>query len=224
MLRGSLCRSLIIQDDNELIPAVLKHRLRQSIVRHGPANCGNSRVPVFRAGQLFSHDGQRRVAKIRSGNTQLLHRHAAIQTAGAMDLQPVGKKVDLHRRSLCIDAIISVNDRIQNGLADGIDRIFRPILPCAGDRINDRADLHIPAAEGNGILHHRVNGAFDALIVGKAGRIGIRIADLRSRNNNCGNAKLREIALRIETEIHDGSQGHFPVADDIQHFQRLLSG
>ena len=141
-----------------------------------------------------------------------------------MDLQPVGKKIDLHRRSLCIDAIISVNDRIQNGLADGIDRIFRPILPRACDRINDRADFHIPAAEGDGILHHPVNGAFDALVVGKAGRISIRIADLRSRNNNCGNAKLGEITLRIEAEIHDGSQSHFPVADDIQYFQRLLSG
>ena len=122
-----------------------------------------------------------------------------------MDLQPVGKKVDLHRRSLCIDAIISVNDRIQNGLADGIDRIFRPILPRACDRINDRADLHIPAAEGDGILHHPVNGAFDALVVGKAGRIGIRIADLHSRNSDRGNTELWEITLRIETEIHDGS-------------------
>ena len=154
----------------------------------------------------------------------MLHRHAAIQTAGAVDLQPIGKKVDLHRRSLCVNAVISVNDRVQNGLADGIDRIFRPILPCAGDRVNDRANLHIPAAECNGILHHRVNGALDALVVCKAGRIGIRITDLCSRNNDRGNAQLREIALRIEAEIHNGSQGHFPIAGDIQHFQRLFSG
>ena len=30
VLRGSLCRSLIIQDNNELIAAIFKYRLRQS--------------------------------------------------------------------------------------------------------------------------------------------------------------------------------------------------
>ena len=122
-----------------------------------------------------------------------------------MDLQSVGKKVDLHRRPLCINAVIPVDDCIQNSFADSLDRIFRPVIPCASHRINDRANLHIPAAEGHSILHHGINGAFNTLIIGKPGRICVRITDLCSRNDDRSNAELRKIPLRVKAEIHDSS-------------------
>ena len=46
-----------------------------------------------------------RVAQVGAGVAQLLHRGTAIEAAGAVDLQPVGEKVQLHRGALGVDVV-----------------------------------------------------------------------------------------------------------------------
>ena len=141
-----------------------------------------------------------------------------------MDLKPVGKKADLHRRAFRIDAVIPVDQRIQDRLANGLHRILRTVTSGAGVGIDNRAELHVPATEAYCLLHHRINGALNALIVNKPGRICISITNLRSRYYYCGDAQLRKIALRVEAEVQHGGQCHFFISCDVQHFQRLLTG
>ncbi len=119
-----------------------------------------------------------------------MHSHAAVKCAGAVDLQPILEEVQLDRRALGEIAVIPVDQRVQQCLADSVDRIFSPVGPRAGAGIHDGLHLHISSAEFQCSGQHFLDRAFDALVVQKAGGILIHTADLTARDDHSGDAEL----------------------------------
>ena len=60
---------------------------------------------------------------------------------------------------------------VEHRFPDGRNGVLGLIGPLPGLRVNDGAHLHVPLAEGQGILYHGGDGALDALIVEEPGLV-----------------------------------------------------
>ena len=87
---------------------------------------------MFCCGQRFCHNGQRRIPEIRFRNTQLFDAHPAIQASGAVNFDTVREKVNLNRCSLRMNAIVAVNNGIEDCFGEAIYGILRFIRAGAG--------------------------------------------------------------------------------------------
>ena len=87
---------------------------------------------MLRCGQCFCHNSQRRIAQVRFCNPQLFNTHPAIQASGAVNFYPVRKKVNLNRSSFRMNAVIPVDQGVEDCFAECIYRIFRFIRADAG--------------------------------------------------------------------------------------------
>lgn len=164
-LSGSGNGALIIKGDDKFIAPVFKDGRGQSGLLKLPADRGNTGIAVFSAGEGFGHGCKCGIAEIRACMAELIHGHAAVKCAGAVDLQPVLEEVQLDRRVFGEIAVIPVDQCVQQCLADGVDRIFSPIGPCAGAGIHDGLHLHIPGAEFQCSGQHFLDRALNALVV-----------------------------------------------------------
>lgn len=225
---GVLCGSgngaLIIKGDDKLIAPVFKDGRGQSSLLKLPADRGNARIAVFSTGEGFGYGRKCGIAEIRARVTELIHGHAAVKCAGAVDLQPVLEEVQLDRRALGEIAVIPVDQCVQQCLADGVDRIFSPVGPRAGAGIHDGLHLHISGAEFQCSGQHFLDRAFDAFVVQKAGGILIHTADLTARDDHSGDAELGEKCLRIDGEVEHGGQCRLTAAGDVQHLVGVGAG
>ena len=57
----------------------------------------------------FGHNRKCRVTQVGLCYAKLFYAHAAIQTAGAVYFYTIGEEIYLNRRSLCMDAVITVD-------------------------------------------------------------------------------------------------------------------
>ena len=121
-----------------------------------------------------------------------------------------------------MNAIVAVNDGIEDCFAEGIYGILRFIRAGAGFFADNGFDLHIPTAEIQRFLHHFSNGSADSLVVDKPCGILIYIADFRARHNNCRNTKLWEEPLWVKAKIQNCCQGRNTVSCNVQHLHGLL--
>ena len=99
---------------------------------------------------------------------QLVHRQTAIQATRVGNFQPVGIHRQPDRHPFRVDAVIPMDQRVQNGFAHSVQRIFRPVDAPPGRWINTRRDLHVVAHNPDGLFQHFRQSAFQPLAVDKS--------------------------------------------------------
>lgn len=92
-------------------------------------------------------------------------------------------------------AVVPVDQSIEDGLANGFDGILRPVSAFSGLRVDDGLDLHVALAEGDGLVHHSLDGTLDPFVVQEAGIDAVMFADLGARNHHSSDGQLRQVAL-----------------------------
>ena len=95
-----------------------------------------------------------------------------------------------------MDAVVPVDQGIQDNFADRHHRIFCPVSPFA-IFINDRGIADIPSDKCHRSFQHLSQGPFDPLIIDKALSIYAQFPDLCSRHDHRGYTELWEKCLGV---------------------------
>ena len=123
-----------------------------------------------------------------------------------------------------MEAVVAVDQRVEDGFADRDERVFWDVAPVSCLRVDDGPHLHVAAAESESFFRHGGQRPFDPFIVDETGAPGVDVADARTGNDHSGDRQLREESLRIQAERHHGGQSESSATGDVQHFIGLRFG
>jgi hypothetical protein len=132
---------------------------------HGITDPGDAGETVFRKAEDFHGAGQKGVPGVRGNGPQGVQGKTAVEPAGIFNHQPVPVNLYGDGRRVGVDAVIPVNQRVEDDFPDGRGGVFGFVDSPARQRIDDGTDCVVPPDKPQGLLQHLGDGALDALVV-----------------------------------------------------------
>ena len=170
------------------------------VFRHGASYRGDAGVAILCEVKRFHGRHQHRVARVRLAVPELVKCEPTVQAAWIDDFQSILVHVQLDGHVLGVDAVVAVDQGVQDGFADGFHRVLRLVDAFAGLGIDFCSRAHVAAHEVQGFCQHLRKGSLKTLGVGEAIARGIHRSFVRAGNAGGGNAEAGVKRLRDQAE------------------------
>lgn len=182
---------LVVKHDLEAISKVCEDGFGHALILHDPADGGNARMVVGCNAQISERAYQDRISRFVRRRVEAVDGHAPEKPARTRDFKPVVEDLEPDGQMPRERPAVAMGEGVEQGFANGIQRILRQVDAHARGRIDLDAVSHVARDEGDGTAEHLLDRPFDSLAVDDPDAFGIEVVDDRARNDGREDAELR---------------------------------